>query len=227
MSFLLYRNFYLRLVATALLSINAVNAAPITLANGFDIYNTGTSLSGSVDQIWYMTLNPFNGSSQASLDTVSYLSANNATSAWVGPSGIHVNAPESVYRIAIDIDLTGIDLASVNLSGFWVSDNQGLDILVNGNSTGQTNTGSHLSLPNAFPDNAFSLALSDGLIAGVNTIEFEWGNGPAGGAGSQNPNPTHVRVEFTEASATLVPIPAAAWLFGSALGFLGWMRRGL
>jgi len=30
-------------------------------------------------------------------------------------------------------------------------------------------------------------------------------------------------VEFTPAAA--VPVPAAAWLFGSALGFLGWMRR--
>jgi hypothetical protein len=29
---------------------------------------------------------------------------------------------------------------------------------------------------------------------------------------------------FGEASA-LVPIPAAVWLFGSGLGFLGWMRR--
>ena len=26
-------------------------------------------------------------------------------------------------------------------------------------------------------------------------------------------------------SATVVPIPAAAWLFGSALGILGWLRR--
>jgi hypothetical protein len=24
---------------------------------------------------------------------------------------------------------------------------------------------------------------------------------------------------------TLVPVPAAVWLFGSALGLLGWMRR--
>jgi hypothetical protein len=30
---------------------------------------------------------------------------------------------------------------------------------------------------------------------------------------------------FDDASFTLVPVPAAVWLFGSALGLLGWVRR--
>lgn len=225
MSFLISRKFCFYACVSVLLAVNSANSAPITLANGFDINNTGISLSGNVDQVWYMTLNPFNSSAQANINSAGYLSANNSDSAWVGPAGANVNAPESIYRIAIDIDLTGLDLASVDLSGFWLSDNQGLDILVNGTSTGQTNNGSHTSLPSAYPANAFSITLADGLVAGVNTLEFEWGNGPAGGAGSQNPNPTHVRVEFTEATSSVVPVPAAAWLFGSALAGLGWVRR--
>ncbi|MGI9308873.1 MAG: VPLPA-CTERM sorting domain-containing protein, partial [Gammaproteobacteria bacterium] len=32
-----------------------------------------------------------------------------------------------------------------------------------------------------------------------------------------------IRGEFT--SVSLVPLPAAVWLFGSALAGLGWMRR--
>jgi hypothetical protein len=32
-------------------------------------------------------------------------------------------------------------------------------------------------------------------------------------------------VELTLNSITAVPVPAAVWLFGSALGLLGWMRR--
>lgn len=202
-------------------------AAPlVTLANGFEIYNTGMQLSGNLDQRWYMTLNPYNGSPNAFLDGAGYLSAGNTSSAWVGPSGANIHAPESIYRIATQIDLTGLDLATVVLGGFWVSDNQGLDVLVNGNSTGQTNNGAHGSLPGAFPVNAFSINAAHGLVAGLNILEFEWGNGPAGGAGSQRPNPVHVRIEFVSAESTVIPVPAAAWLFASALGLLGWLRRG-
>jgi hypothetical protein len=31
--------------------------------------------------------------------------------------------------------------------------------------------------------------------------------------------------EWTDASLTVVPVPAAIWLFGSALGMLAWVRR--
>jgi hypothetical protein len=35
----------------------------------------------------------------------------------------------------------------------------------------------------------------------------------------------NVPVEFARFSATVVPVPAAAWLFGSALGILVWVRK--
>jgi hypothetical protein len=40
-----------------------------------------------------------------------------------------------------------------------------------------------------------------------------------GGAGSTSD------YYISEANISAVPVPAAVWLFGSALGFLGWMRR--
>jgi hypothetical protein len=36
---------------------------------------------------------------------------------------------------------------------------------------------------------------------------------------------SNVPVEFARFSAAVVPIPAAAWLFGSALGLLAWIRK--
>ncbi|MGB5718875.1 MAG: VPLPA-CTERM sorting domain-containing protein [Gammaproteobacteria bacterium] len=190
-----------------------------TLPNGFNLYNTGDVDGNSEDNNYYMTLNPYNGSASAFLNSASYLSVNTVDSSWIGPSGVNVDAPEEEYRIAIEIDLTSINVSTFSLDGFWVSDNQGLDILVNGNSTGQTNTGNHTQAPDASADNAFTLSGLDGLIAGINIIEFEWVNIPFTSA-----NPTHVRVEFSGYS--VVPVPAAVWLFGSGLlGLVGMARR--
>ncbi len=110
-----------------------------------------------------------------------------------------------------------MDLTAFRIDGFWISDNFGRDILVNGLSTGQTNTSDHRGLPSASPDNAFRL--SSGLVAGPNTIEFVWENTPHGPA-----NPTHVRIEFV----SFVPEPTT--LFLSMLGTFGllagpWQRK--
>lgn len=201
-------------LAIALPAGRASAAGAVTLPNGSHVYSSGIDLSSGVDQRYAMTLNPYDpGSPTANLNSVGYLSANNANSAWIGPAFPNVHTPESVYRVRTLVNLTGVDLAGFSLTGYWVSDNQGLDILVNGNSTGFTNNGAHGSLPTAFPENFFALDASSGLVAGPNVIEFEWGNGPAGGAGSQFPNPTHVRVEFIEVVdtvPTLPPLGAAA-----------------
>lgn len=44
------------------------------------------------------------------------------------------------------------------------------------------------------------------------------------GRNLDNPNGTDLLYEFS-VETTLIPVPAAAWLFGSALGLLGWVRR--
>lgn len=213
-AFIFLRFFLLtRIAIAALLSsvfLIGSASASIILPNGFELFNTGNEVGvGGVDQHYFLTLNPFNGSSDAFVGSAAYLSANTLESAWLSPRGPSLHVPESVYRLATEIDLTGIDLSSFALVGYWLSDNQGLDILVNGNSTGQTNNGAH-SLPvDAFASNRFTL--SSHLTAGMNTIEFVWGNGPAGGANSQFPNPAHIRVQF------LVPEPSSLTLLGLAL----------
>jgi len=46
---------------------------------------------------------------------------------------------------------------------------------------------------------------------------------PEAGLGSLTPGSSQFFIDSFE--ATPVPVPAAVWLFGSALGWLGWMRR--
>jgi hypothetical protein len=57
---------------------------------------------------------------------------------------------------------------------------------------------------------------------------FAWDGVVGSGATTQAPRRLQFRFGapgFPEINATLVPVPAAVWLFGSALGLLGWMRR--
>ena len=161
-----------------------------------------------------MTLNPYNGSPIVNTNSAGYLSPNDVNSGWVGPAQANIGTPESVYRMSTTVDLTGVNLNGFTIVGYWVSDNQGLDLFVNGTPTGFTNDGNHPVHPTANEANRFELTSASGLVAGVNTIEFEWGNGPAGGAGSQNPNPTHVRVEFIAAGPA---VPVSSHLLGPTL----------
>jgi hypothetical protein len=48
----------------------------------------------------------------------------------------------------------------------------------------------------------------DGTAGGALTLSIQTGNN-----------------SIYEVALTPVPVPAAVWLFGSALGLLGWMRR--
>ena len=203
-------------VFASLLPPDRAEAEPfLELPNGSRVYSSGIDLLGGIDQRYAMTLNPYApGSATANLNSAGYLSANDSDSAWIGPAFPNVHTPESVYRVRTLIDLTGVSLAGYSITGYWVSDNRGLDILVNGSSTGFTNNGSHPNPPSASEDNRFVLDASSGLVAGVNVVEFEWGNGPAGGAGSQNPNPTHVRVDFIAAGSAvpMLGLPALGGL---------------
>ena len=199
----------------------------LDLPNGARVYSTGIDVSAGVDQRWAMTLNPFApGSATANLNSAPYLAPNDASSAWIGPAQADVHTPESVYRVRTLVDLTGVALSGLSIRGYWVSDNRGLDILVNGNPTGFTNPGGHTSQPSATPANQFVLDAGTGLVAGVNVVEFEWGNGPAGGAGSQVPDPTHVRVEFAELTqgVPMLGLPSLI-LLGSALAAANLLAR--
>lgn len=62
--------------------------------------------------------------------------------------------------------------------------------------------------------NTWTLSNAADLIAGIGGNRYGWFD--------YNKLPT---LAFDNASLNVIPIPAAVWLFGSALGMLGWARR--
>lgn len=109
---------------------------------------------------------------------------NGPASKWIGPqadqSGTAGNA-EGDYTYETTFDLTGFDASRVQLIGGWATDNTGVDILVNGVSTGLTAGGFGSLAP---------FTISSGLVAGVNKLAFKMNNLPA------TPNPTGLRVDL-------------------------------
>lgn len=110
-----------------------------------------------------------------------------AASAWISPSVTTVAPSDGTsntrYHYETTFDLTGFNPATARLSGRWATDNDGIDILINGTSTGNANTA---QFPVWTP-----FAISSGFIAGTNRLTFIVNNGSPGGGG----DPTGVRAE--------------------------------
>jgi hypothetical protein len=115
---------------------------------------------------------------------------NGPNSKWIAPMANQTNgnAPGS-YAYQTSFDLTGFDPTQIQLVGQWAVDNAGMDILVNGTSTGITSPGFGSFTP-------FTITNASGLVPGANVLEFDMNN-----AGS-TPNPTGLRVDLRG----LVPI---------------------
>src|SRR6266478_2307931 len=114
----------------------------------------------------------------------------NAVSAWItcSPSGLGPTAPDGAanYRYQISFDLTGLDPATALITGYWATDNEGTDILINGATTGQANT-------KQFSEFTY-FQINTGFGPGTNTLTFLLNNG-AGLAASNDW--TGLRVQMT------------------------------
>lgn len=212
------------MVSIMLVAGSAAAAPFITLDNGFTLFSTGVGSDGQVIGFGEVDTNyklafQAEGTADDSLFAsnpipVNY-GINTSSSVWLQLfANGNLDADQGTYTATYLIDLTGLNIASVGLTGSWITDNLGIDILVNGGSTGLGNTGNFLDDNwRSNPVNQFTLTAVDGLVAGLNTVQFVWEN-PWG--------PTGFRVEW-EGATGVVPTPAVASLMG--LGGMLVVRR--
>jgi hypothetical protein len=129
---------------------------------------------------------------------------NSTTSKWIGPRVDTVAATGNLvddgegfgnYVYRTQIDLTGFDLSTVQITGSWTTDNTTPAIRINGVATGLTNPnegGFGALIP--FVLNQVNVP---GLIAGVNTVDFVVNNPAVGFTG--------LRVDISSAIGLIPP----------------------
>lgn len=134
----------------------------------------------------------------------------NSNSRWIGPNNDHqLDGDVGAYVYRTTFDLNGFNAATALIQGGWSTDNDGLDIVINGISLGYTTPGGQ------FAAGLSGFSVTSGFVAGINTLDFVVNN--QGG-------PTGLRVEMT-GSAQAVPEPSALALMGLAMAGLAWSRR--
>jgi len=190
-----------------------------------NLFNTGVDGSGNplvedaADSHWVITSAPTPGGPFATTSAggfpVGPWLADNAYSTWLTPT-TDTNGLAGDYFYETSFDLLDADLSTASLFGRWAIDNEGLDILLNGVSTGNAN-------PNGFGGwTDFSIAADEGDVfnAGSNTLTFIVNNA---GLPTDPPGPIGLRVEFLSGSYAPIPEPSSFGLF--ALGLLALLRR--
>ncbi|HKX62837.1 MAG TPA: immunoglobulin domain-containing protein, partial [Verrucomicrobiae bacterium] len=157
------------------------------------LFNTGVDDSGvaladgAIDSHYKIVVNPDSASPDATVENSGAFPiaagpwvANNPGSKWIGPrfdtagaAGAVGTGGDYVYRTILD--LGGYDPATVIVTGVWATDNEGSDILINGQSTGQRNTIGFTGLT--------PFTINSGFVAGLNSIEFKLNNSAVGYTG--------------------------------------------
>ncbi|MGK0188943.1 MAG: hypothetical protein ACI9R3_004758 [Verrucomicrobiales bacterium] len=105
---------------------------------------------------------------------------------WIGPT-FNTNGEPGDYTFRTTLDLSGFDPTTAFVEGQWSTDNSGVDIVVNGISTGETGPGFNTY-------GAFNISPGN-FTSGTNTIDFIVNN-----AGN-TPNPIGLRIDAIRLAA--------------------------
>jgi hypothetical protein len=134
-----------------------------------------------------------------------------------GPGGNPAALDDGIYVYRTTFILGPLIPQTAVLTGLWSTDNAGVDIPINGISTGFTT--SVVQFQTGFA----SFNITSGFVRGMNALDFVVNNG---GAGFDRYSPTGLRVEIS-GTADRVPEPSTVALLGiGILGLVGcgWRR---
>jgi hypothetical protein len=192
--------------------MSSVLAVPIVGLRNTGLDGAGNYLAASAPDGNYTViaspLGPFNPvATDDTLYPFPFWAANNPTaSRWIGTSAQFSDGPNGNYLYRTTFNLPA-NATNVVISGLWGTDDPGFDILINGNSTGQTSAG-FTSL--------VGFSVTSGFNVGLNTLDFLLANTGGG--------PTGLRVDKITGTYD-VPEPASLLLAGLGMGGLFMRRR--
>jgi hypothetical protein len=201
-------------LAAALLAQPAVAANPGPFSTGVDA--SGARLAqNSVDPHYQIVGSSVFGPaayaklSGAPIDNGAWIN-NSSASSWLVPAVdfFFTDQPGVTDTITYrtQFDLSSFSAPGWRIDGRWAADDSGLTIRLNGTAVPGVGV--------AQADQWTSFSISDGILSGLNTLEFTT---------RSTVSPTGLRVELT---TTAVPEPSAWLLMAAGFGLLALRRRG-
>ncbi|MEH1771171.1 MAG: hypothetical protein V7L27_03805 [Nostoc sp.] len=94
-----------------------------------------------------------------------YWVANTTTSRWIGPNTSSANGPAGSYTYETTFTIP-TSFSTASITGQWATDNEGVNILLNGNPIGITNNNQFSQLT------SFAISNSSYFKVGTNTLDF-------------------------------------------------------
>lgn len=188
-----------KLLVALLLALPGIAfAAPVTI--DFEEFSLGTSPVGLGDPLQSKGYD-FTGT--VLLSNMSVITGNSGSNSWGGTTGVVPGQDGFGGTARIIMERTdGLAFAILSVDIFQDTDGAGFTSISGSTTTGVAN----LAVP---------IGTGDWLDLVTITIHSE-GNGFGFG---------YATTEIDNIVVRAVPIPAAVWLFGSALGLLGWIRK--